>query len=309
MSSTAADARERVVVGYDASATSVAAVEWAAEQAKARGLPLEGRHVVEPLPAMGEGAELAAAAVDDELQDEADRGAKEGAEIAAKAVGAGGGPVVALGLVGHPVASLVDGSESAALLVVGAHGHGDLASRLVGSVAFAATVHSRCPVAVVRGAPPPRAGTGRPVMVGVDGSRSSLAALLEAAGIAERSGAELVVVCCWRATAPGRWGVSWSTASPEERAANEHRLAAEAVASDAAERVRHVRPGLATSTRVLEGAPARVLADISSAAGLLVLGSRGRGGFAGLLLGSVTRRLVHESACPVLVVRRVAERT
>ena len=137
-------------------------------------------------------------------------------------------------------------------------------------------------------------------MVGVDGSRSSLAALLEAAGVAERAGAELVVVCTWRAAAPGRWGASWDAASPAERATNEHRLA---------ERIGHVRPGLSVSTRVLEGAPARVLADISSAAGVLVLGSRGRGGFVGLLLGSVTRRLVHDSVCPVIVVRRVPEQT
>jgi nucleotide-binding universal stress UspA family protein len=307
MSSTSADARERVVVGYDGSALSAAAVEWAVEQANARGLSLEVRHVVEPLPTVGAG-DLPAGMVDDDLQKAANRGAQEGVEIAAR-TGAARGPVIALGLVGHPVASLVDGSESAALLVVGAHGHGDLASRLIGSVAFAATVHARCPVAVVRGAPPQRPGAGRPVMVGVDGSRSSLAALLEAAGVADRAGAELVVVCTWRAAAPGRWGASWDAASPAERATNEHRLAAEAVVRDAAERISHVRPGLSVSTRVLEGAPARVLADISSAAGVLVLGSRGRGGFAGLLLGSVTRRLVHDSACPVIVVRRVPEQT
>jgi nucleotide-binding universal stress UspA family protein len=307
MSSTSADVRERVVVGYDGSAPSAAAVEWAVEQANVRGLALEVRHVVEPLPTMG--TEYLAGVTDEDLQKAADRGAQEGAEIAAGAAGSSQPPVIALGLVGHPVARLVDGSESAAMLVVGAHGHGDLASRLIGSVAFAATVHARCPVAVVRGAPPPRPGTGRPVMVGVDGSRSSLAALLEAAGIAERAGAELVIVGTWRAAAPGRWGASWDAASPAERATNEHRLAAEAVVRDAAERIHHVRPGLSVSTRVLEGGPARVLADISSAAGVLVLGSRGRGGFAGLLLGSVTRRLVHDSACPVIVVRRVPEQT
>lgn len=297
--------RERVVVGYDGSAASIAAVEWAAEQASARGLPLEVRHVVEPRGALRSGVLDADAEVDDS-QDVADRGAQEGAGIAARTTD---GPVTAVGRVGHPVAGLVDGSESAALLVVGAHGHGDLASVLIGSVAYAATVHARCPVAVVRGAPPRRPGVGRPVMVGVDGSRSSLAALLEAAAMAEQAGAELVVVCTWRPAAPARWSASWEAASPAERASHEHRLAAEAVVHDAVERVHHIRPGLPVSSRVLEGAPARVLAEISAAAGVLVLGSRGRGGFAGLLLGSVTRRLLHDSTCPVVVVRRVPEPT
>jgi nucleotide-binding universal stress UspA family protein len=304
MSTVPTGPRARVVVGYDGSAASVAAVEWAAEQASARGLPLEVRHVVEPLNELR--SEPLADVTADVSQELADRGAQEGAAIAARTTE---GPVVAVGRVGHPVAGLVDGSESAALLVVGSHGHGDLASVLIGSVAFGTTVHARCPVAVVRGAPPRRPGVGRPVMVGVDGSRSSVAALLEAAGVAERSGAELVVVCVWRAPAPARWGAAWDAASPAERASHERRLAADAVVHDAVERVHHVRPGLSVSTRVLEGAPARVLAEISGAAGVLVLGSRGRGGFTGLLLGSVTRRLLHDSTCPVIVVRRVPEQT
>jgi nucleotide-binding universal stress UspA family protein len=305
MSTVQTGPRSLVVVGYDGSAASVAAVEWAAEQARARGLPLEVRHVVEPLGAL-RSEEVDPGAMTDSSQELADRGAQEGASIAARTTE---GPVVAVGRIGHPVAALVDGSESAALLVVGSHGQGDLASVLIGSVAFGATVHARCPVAVVRGAAPRRPGIGRPVMVGVDGSRSSLAALLEAAGVAERSGAELVVVCVWRAAAPARWGAGWDAASPAERASHERRLAADAVVHDAVERVHHVRPALPASTRVLEGAPARVLAEISGAAGVLVLGSRGRGGFTGLLLGSVTRRLLHDSTCPVIVVRRVPEQT
>ena len=297
--------RERVVVGYDGSAASVAAVEWAAEQASARGLLLEVRHVVEPRSTL-RSEPLDVVAVTDDSQEVADRGAQEGASIAARTTD---GPVTAVGRVGHPVAGLVEGSESAALLVVGSHGHGDLASVLIGSVAYASTVHARCPVAVVRGAPPRRPGIGRPVMVGVDGSRSSLAALLEGAAVAEQSGAELVVVCVWRPAAPGRWSASWDAMSPAERASHEHRIAAEAVVHDAVERVHHIRPQLQVSTRVLEGAPARVLAEISPAAGVLVVGSRGRGGFTGLLLGSVTRRLLHDSTCPVIVVRRVPEQT
>jgi nucleotide-binding universal stress UspA family protein len=293
---------KRVVVGYDGSAGSVAAVEWAAEQASARGLPLEVRHVVEPVTALGLDA-LGPAWVEG-AQATADRAADEGAGIARRLARV---PVTARGVVGHPTAGLLQDSESVVLLVVGAHGEGELPAVLVGSVAFAVTVHARCPVAVVRGAPPPRPGVGRPVVVGVDGSRSATAALLEAADLADRSGAELVVVCVWRPTVSTRWGGDWDAASPARRSSQAHRVAADAVVRVEADRARHVHPELSVSTRVLEGPPARVLADISSAAGTLVVGSRGRGGFAGLLLGSITRRLVHDAACPVLVVRRVAD--
>lgn len=293
----------RVVVGYDGSPGSAAAVEWAVDEANARGVPLEVRSVVEPATAMA--VDVLGEGWVDDAQQVAERLAEHGVERAAVTAQV---PVIARGVVGHPSASLVAASEGAALLVVGAHSEDHPPGTLVGSVAFAVTVHARCPVAIVRGAPPSRAGVGRPVVVGVDGSRSATAAVLEAADLAARSGAELVVVSAWRSPVLTRWEADPDEPGRQRRTSQLRRLAAESVASAEADRARHVHPGLAVSTRVLEGAPARLLAELSPDVGALVVGSRGHGGFAGLLLGSVTRRLVHEASCPVLVVRRVLGR-
>lgn len=296
-------ARTHVLVGYDGSPGAAAAVEWAAHQANARGLPLEVRTVIEPpgeiaADVLGEGWAEDSQTVAHEL-------AHEGAELASRTATV---QVTTRGVVGHASAGLVEGSEDAALLVVGAHGEDRLPTFLIGFVAFSVTVHARCPVAVVRGAPPRQPGPEAPVVVGVDGSRSATAALLEAADLAARAGAELVVVSVWRSSAATRLGSRWDDTWRRESASHPAHVAAEAVAQAESDRARHVHPGLAVSTRVLEGGPARVLAELSTSASAVVIGSRGRGGFTGLLLGSVTRRLVHEANCPVVVVRRVLER-
>jgi nucleotide-binding universal stress UspA family protein len=296
-------ARSHVVVGYDGSPGAIAAVEWATDQANDRGLPLQVRSVVEPPGILAE--DVLGDGWAEDSQTVADQLAREGADVAARTATV---PVVTCGVVGHPSAGLVDGSEDAALLVVGAHGEDGPPTFLVGFVAFSVTVHARCPVAVVRGAPPRRPGPGTPVVVGVDGSRSATAALLEAAGLAARSGAELVVVSAWRTASSTRLGSRWDDTWRRQSASHPAHVAAEAVARAEADRARHVHPGLTVSSQVLQGAPARVLADLSASAGTVVIGSRGRGGFTGLLLGSVTRRLVHEASCPVIVVRRVPER-
>ncbi|HET8614250.1 MAG TPA: universal stress protein [Actinomycetales bacterium] len=297
MSTTQHD-RLRVVVGYDGSPGSARAVEWAAEQCNLRHLPLEVRSVVEPV------GPVAVDLLDDdwaeEDQDVADRLAREGAEIAA---GSCRFQVLTRGVVGHPVAALVDGSDSAALLVVGAQGAVWQPSRVLGSVAFAVTVHADCPVAVVHGAPPRQLGPRNPVVVGVDGSRSASAALLQGTDLAARSGAELVVVSTWRS---GRRRAGAAAAS-SRGGRPDPEAAAQAVALAEVERAHLVRPEVAASTRVIEGSPAAVLAELSADAGVVVVGSRGHGGFAGMLLGSVTRRLVHEARCPVVVTRRVQQ--
>lgn len=296
-------ARTHVVVGYDGSPGAAAAVEWAAHQANARGLPLEVRAVVEPPGELA--ADVLGQGWAEDSQSVADQIAHEGAELAVRTATV---QVTTRGVVGHASAGLVEGSEDAALLVVGAHGEGGVPTFLIGFVAFSVTVHARCPVAVIRGAPPRQPGPGSPVIVGVDGSRSATAALLEAADLASRSEAELVVVSVWRTAAATRLGSRWDDTWRRESASHPAHVAAEAVAQAEADRARYVHHGLTVSTRVLEGAPARVLADLSTSAGTVVIGSRGRGGFTGLLLGSVTRRLVHEASCPVVIVRRVVER-
>ena len=132
------------------------------------------------------------------------------------------------------------------------------------------------------------------IVVGVDGSPSSLAALRTAIDLAGPLAADVEAVATW----PIFYGrVELPTAaalSPEYLEADARRTLAEALASvDVGE--------VDVEQVVLEGDPAEVLLARAAHADLLVVGSRGRGGFAGLLLGSVSQKCVHHAPCPVLV--------
>ena len=133
------------------------------------------------------------------------------------------------------------------------------------------------------------------IVVGVDGSPSSLEALRWAAGQAALTGSVVDAVIAWRDPA-SYGGYAWLIA--DTRYAD---LAARTL-SEAVDRViTAVR--VAVRKRVTEGPPARVLLDAARGADLLVVGSHGHGGFAGMLLGSVSQHCVHHSPCPVVVVR------
>ena len=136
--------------------------------------------------------------------------------------------------------------------------------------------------------------SGGRVVVGVDGSASSIEALRRAAGIAERYGATLVGVTAW--SYPDAWhgyvGADWS---PEQDA---HEIAAET----AQEVFGDAKPSW-YAPEIAHGSPASVLIEATKDADLIVVGNRGRGGFAGLLLGSVSRSIAERAHCPVLIIR------
>jgi nucleotide-binding universal stress UspA family protein len=135
------------------------------------------------------------------------------------------------------------------------------------------------------------------VIVGVDGSPPSVRALSWACRLGETCGDSVRAVCAWSLGASGEdWMVQ-----PEVSA--EGQRLAEQVLRESVDRVRSDYPAVKVETAVVEGPPARVLVDMSADADLLVVGSRGRGGFSGLLLGSVSQQCVHHAHCPVTVVR------
>jgi nucleotide-binding universal stress UspA family protein len=194
-------------------------------------------------------------------------------------------------LLGGGAATLVDESGRARLLVVGSRGHGGFAGLLLGSVSAQVVAHARCPVLVVR--PPEPSGPAEvaepapdaPVTVGVDGSPGGTAALAHAAAEAAVRDRPLLVVT---AGAPGT--------------ADEVR-AAESLLARAVDEVRAAHPGLPVEGRLWRSDHAGTgLIEASRTSALVVVGSRGRGGFAGLLLGSVSQALVHHAHCPVLVI-------
>jgi len=134
------------------------------------------------------------------------------------------------------------------------------------------------------------------IVVGVDGSQSSIDALRWAAGQAKLTGAALEVVAAWEYPTSFGWLPPWPTDYDAEKEA--YRALDEIVRPVLAD-----HPGLEIRQTVMEGHPAPVLVKAAEAADLLVVGSRGHGAFAGMLLGSVSEHCASHAACPVVVVR------
>jgi nucleotide-binding universal stress UspA family protein len=200
---------------------------------------------------------------------------------------------------GGPAAALVDASQHAQLVVVGSRGHGGFAGLLLGSVSAQVAAHAHCPVLVVR--PPDRPAeplglASGPVVVGTDASPGSAIALSFAADEAARRDRTLVVAYVWSVDASTQ---PRSTYEETEAAALE---AAEAVLARAVAEIRAEHPTLDVEPRLVHALdPSHALIEASREAGLLVVGSRGHGGFAGLRLGSTSQALVHHAHCPVVI--------
>lgn len=136
----------------------------------------------------------------------------------------------------------------------------------------------------------------RRIVVGVDGSESSLRALEWGAKQAESTGASIEVIVTWEWPNSYGWAPPWPADwNPASDAQN--------LIDDLIEPLRKEHPKVPITGRVVEGHPAPVLIDASRGAELLVVGSRGHGEFAGMLLGSVSEHCVANAHCPVLVVR------
>jgi len=283
-----------LVVGYDGSAHSEAAVDWAAMEARRRGTGLTVLFAADS-PGLPAGPALPIP----DLLEWAREVAQGGAVRARKAEV----DVEIVARSGSPARALVEASMTAELVVTGSRGHGGLAGALLGSVAFSVTAHAHCPAVVVRGDESTLAGPDHPVVVGIDGSPASQAALHFAADAAARSAATLTVVTAWHSSIRDSWGDDYRSAidpsGPPEQAA---RQAAEQVAHTAVTAARNDHPQVAVESRVVNGRPGQALANASEGASLLVVGARGRGGFTSLLLGSVSHTVIHSAACPVAVI-------
>lgn len=285
-----------ILVGADGSTRSLQAVGVAAAEAARRGRTLRIVHAfIWPTVRMAvpPGAFRASGA---ELRQGAEHLLAEAVEEARKA--APGVPVETAIVPGAAVPVLLHESRRAGLLVLGDRGLGGFGSLVLGSVAVHSLAHAACPVLVVRGEP----RADGPVVVGVDGSAPSTGALDYAAEEAEIRGTDLVVGHAWLhpvSTGPGDMlPLVYDLSALEDEARS---VLTEALAATVA---RH--PGLAARPELARGAAGRFLVEQSRKAQLLVVGARGRGAFAGLLLGSVSQYVVHHAACPVMVVRGVA---
>ncbi|MEV4346468.1 universal stress protein [Actinoplanes sp. NPDC049596] len=282
-----------VVVGVDGSARSLTAVEAAAAAALSRKRPLRIVHALVYVPAGVTMSPSIAPPAYPAYRAQAERLVAEAADLARRH--AARLSVTAAVVPGGAAAVLVDESRHADLLVLGDHGVSAAAEFVIGSVAAQTAAHSSCPVLIVRGQIRPDGA----VVAGVDGSAASQNALLFAADEAARRGAELVALHAWNdadgTELNGELPMSSANWSGEDE---QKRVLAEALAGIAGK-----HPDLKIRPQVHRGPARRLLTEWSANAQLVVVGSRGHGGFAGLLLGSVGRHLAHHAGCPVAIVR------
>jgi nucleotide-binding universal stress UspA family protein len=284
----------RVVVGVDGSVTGRYALDWATEEVRVRPRPLHLLHACGwPLLDVPLGPSVyrlpASARARDDVYAVAEKILAEAASRVDPAI-----PVTSEISSDLPARALLTASHTATAVVVGSRGTGGFAGLLLGSVAEQVAAHGRCPVVVVRPAPSPRG----PVVVGVDGSPASRAALRYAAGQAAARGAVLRAVHAWRWPVSTRPGEQVPLVYDREAlAGEEERLLADELAGLAEE-----FPGLVVERRLVRDRAAPALLEAAADAALTVVGSRGHGGFTGLLLGSVSNQVLHHAAGPVVVV-------
>lgn len=285
------DVRHGIVVGVDGSPSSDAAVAWAAHAAVLRGV---GLTLVYALPGAASPVWLDVALPQDywDYQDQRGREILDAARgVAVKAIAGQQEPrIIAKAVPGHAVATLIDYSRNADLVVVGSRGLSKWSRRLLGSVSSSLAAHAHGAVAVIPETEPPNG----PVVVGVDGSPASAFAAEIAFDEASRRGVELVVVHTWTNLNFEFPDVKWEDLSAEAERALSEQLAGWC------ERY----PDVVVRRVVMPDKPARQLLAQAETAQLVVVGNRGRGGFAGLLLGSVSSAVVQSSPVPVIVARQ-----
>ncbi|MFE9017607.1 universal stress protein [Streptomyces sp. NPDC007808] len=284
-----------VVVGVDGSPSSMAAVEIAAREAGSRGVGLRlvhafgwpAAHVPPGRPWDPSGAGLR------ELVDGTLAKAERRAHQAAP-----GTDVIREIVVGEPVMVLEIESRTASLAVVGSRGLGRFGSLLLGSTAGHLAAHAGCPVLVVRGRTSPQG----PVLLAVDGSPAARGAVEFAFAQASRHGTDLIALHVWSPRTEraydGPGDPPFVTYDEDRLRDEEQRVLAEALGG-----LGEKYPDVTVHRELVRGRVRHSLIEASSDAGLVVVGARGHGGFAGLLLGSVSQALLHHAHCPVAVVR------
>jgi nucleotide-binding universal stress UspA family protein len=288
--------RHGIVVGVDGSPSSDVAVVWAARDAALRGVPLTFLHV---MPVAASPAWLDMGLPDDYWGWQQKRGQEVVAlarDIANKATAGQERLQLDADVVsGNTVGTLVDRSRHADLLVVGSRGLGKWSRRVLGSVSSSLVRHAHCPVAVIHDDSHPAADA--PIVVGVDGSPASELAIEIAFDEASRRGVELIVVHTWHDVDYEFPDVKWTDLTPRE-----DRVVSEQLAGWC-ERY----PDVVVRRELMRDRPARQLVEQSQGAQLVIVGSRGRGGFVGMMLGSVSATVVESVRIPVIVARGSAE--
>jgi len=277
-----------VIVGYDGSPDAKRALAWGAGFARSTGASVRVllatgdmrlRQVTE-LDQEWERARIAEATTDA-------RTAVAGVPLDADAL-----DVVDAG----PAPALIVAAEPTSVIVLGSRGHGRISGAFAGSVTQHVAAHAPCTVVVVREQSNPDA---KSVVVGVDGSEECKPALEFAFEHAERESLPLTALHVLHTLSPGPPYASRFVGDRYARElGNAEPLIEEFLAEDVGK-----HPGVDVTREIVAGSIGRVLCDASEQAALLVVGSRGRGAFRSLLLGSVSQNVLHHARCPVVIAR------
>jgi nucleotide-binding universal stress UspA family protein len=281
-----------IVVGTDGSDHSLRAVEWAAEEAARRGVRLRIVHAVAPW--------LYDTSVDPRLVAVRKWLLTSGEEVVDAAVAAVRSRVPGVDAGGEAVPggaakALLEEARKASMIVLGGHGVGVVAGVLLGSTALQVVAHTTVPTVVVRHRDPV---VRQEILVGVDGSETGDAALAFAFEEAALRRVRLRAIHVW--SEPGGAGPGEMMPlvyDPEIVTDEQNRRLDGSIAA-----WREKYPDVEVVPEVVHGRPVRILGGASARADLLVVGTRGRGGFAGLVLGSVSHGLLHHAQCPLAVV-------
>lgn len=289
-----ATAAYTLTVGYDGSEAARQAVRWATREAHLRKATLRLLHARTTPPGEGNRPDV----TDDNDRSDGQRLLTEAEHI----VTAESQRVLTERVfpATPPTRALVHESHHTQMLIAGAHGLEALSPAAVGSTAEIVTLHAHCPVAVIHRLPEKQAVPDKgAVLVGVDGSPVGEQAIALAFEEASLRQAPLLALHAWSDVPTDPWlhstnqGWSWDHVEDRESAMLAERLAG----------WQEQYPQVQVERIVVRDRPVRSLIERANQAQLIVVGSRGRGGFTGMLLGSTSQALLHAAPIPLIISR------
>ncbi|MDV6304201.1 MULTISPECIES: universal stress protein [Rhodococcus] len=285
---------QKIVVGVDGSPASIDAARWAATLAEKVDSPLLiAGAVQQPVFYMGEPATV----VPTEVWDEQRRAAERVVTDVATAVLSRHPNLAVTTSVEEATACtmMVGHSRTARMLVVGNSGSGPIVSALFGSTAQETSNAALCPVIVWR------EGIGTvdaPILVGIDGSATSEVAVEQAFDLASLLGVPMIAALAWSSLSQGA-ALSLPGSPDSAEIEREQRMLLSECLAGWSEKY----PDVSVEHIVQQGNPAHLLIDLSKRAGLVVVGSHGRGVVARALFGSTSSNLTRHARCPVMICR------